>query len=221
LRNLDAPFTTTYSDYLSGALLKTVGAAPLGNTAEICCGRGEAFSLLKDRVSLGVGVDISLNMLHAARRACREPMLLFVQGDATQLPLASESFDTVLFIGGIHHVNARTQLYTEVARILRPGGRALWQEPVDDFLPWRLLRRAVYQASSFLDAETEHPLRRVQTEAQLRQAGLTLQSWQTYGFLGYCLLMNSDVLVFNRALRFVPGIKGALSAILADQCNYA
>jgi hypothetical protein len=35
-----------------------------------------------------------------------------------------------------------------------------------------------------------------------------LTSWKTYGFLGFCLLMNSDVLVFNRLFRFVPGIRG-------------
>ena len=39
------------------------------------------------------------------------------------------------------------------------------------------------------------------------QAGLTLDSWRTYGFLGFCFLMNSDVLVFNRLFRFLPGIR--------------
>ena len=31
--------------------------------------------------------------------------------------------------------------------------------------------------------------------------------WKTYGFLGFCFLMNSDVLVFNRVFRFIPGIR--------------
>jgi hypothetical protein len=31
-----------------------------------------------------------------------------VQGDATRIPLADESVDAVMFLGGIHHVNDRS-----------------------------------------------------------------------------------------------------------------
>jgi len=34
----------------------------------------------------------------------------------------------------------------------------------------------------------------------------------TYGFIGFCLLMNSDVLIFNRLFRFIPGIRGITRA---------
>jgi hypothetical protein len=39
-----------------------------------------------------------------------------------------------------------------------------------------------------------------------------LTSWKTYGFLGFCLLMNSDVLIFNRLFRFIPGIRAITRA---------
>ena len=41
----------------------------------------------------------------------------------------------------------------------------------------------------------------------LSEAGLVCRDWRTYGFLGFCLFMNSDVLVFNRLFRFLPGIR--------------
>jgi SAM-dependent methyltransferase len=145
-----------------------------------------------------VGVDISVPMLESALSAHGRLGRTFVQGDATSLPLRSGAFDSVLMLGGIHHVNDRGRLFSEVARILKPGGKFYFREPVDDFLPWW---------APALDHETEHPLRRVQTEQTLTAAGLHCTHWTTHGFLGFCLFMNSDVLVFNRFLRFVHGIR--------------
>jgi hypothetical protein len=42
----------------------------------------------------------------------------------------------------------------------------------------------------------------------LADSGLECRVWRTHGFLGFCLFMNSDVLVFNRLFRFIPGIRG-------------
>ena len=42
---------------------------------------------------------------------------------------------------------------------------------------------------------------------ELESCELRCESWSTHGFLGFCVFMNSDVLVFNRLFRFVPGIR--------------
>jgi SAM-dependent methyltransferase len=131
----------------------------------------------------------------------------FIQGDATRLPLTSNAFDSVFMLGGVHHVNERERLFSEITRILKPGGRFYFREPVNDFWPWRWLRKFVYNWSPALDAETERPLRRDETVSLLRQSGLRCSHWSTHGFFGFCLFMNSDVLVFNRLLRFLPGIR--------------
>lgn len=208
LENLAYPHTREYTRYLDQALQDEVGRAELGTVAEICCGRGEAFHLLGDRIERGIGVDVSVAMLEAAARESSDAAFSFAQGDATRLPLAGEGFDSVIVLGGIHHVNDRARMFAEIFRILRPGGRFYWREPVSDFLPWRLARGVVYRMSPALDQETEHPLLSRETIPQLEAAGLRLRSWKTYGFLGFCLLMNSDVLVFNRLFRFMPGIRG-------------
>ncbi len=207
LENLRYPHTIEYMAYLDRVFLDAARDADMGVVAEICCGRGEAFHLLRDRIGRGVGVDVSVEMLEAAAREHHGRPIAFLQGDATMLPLADAAFDSVFMLGGIHHVRDRAALFREVARILRPGGRFYWREPVSDFFLWRWLRALIYRVSPLLDADTERPLLYTETEPVLREAGMRLTRWRTYGFAGFCLFMNSDVLVFNRLFRFVPGIR--------------
>lgn len=207
LENLGYPHTQEYSAYLDRALFETLEGCSLDTVAEICCGQADGLALLGDRIRTGVGVDISVNMLAAAAGRPGLSRHLFVQGDATQLPVADASFDTVLMLGGIHHVNDRDKLFGEIARILKPGGCFIFREPVSDFWLWRAIRAMIYRISPHLDHETERPLLWRETAPPLKRAGLELERWRTYGFFGFCLLMNSDVLVFNRLFRFIPGIR--------------
>ena len=207
VENASYPHTEEYTAYLDRVLLDAFQGADLRTVAEICCGHGEAARLLEPRVGRGVGVDISAPMLEVAIRRNAGLPFAFVQGDATSLPLRDGVFDCVVMLGGIHHVNRRQLLFAEVARVLRPGGALIWREPVSDFMVWRWLRAIIYQAAPGLDAETESPLSYHGTVPQLARAGLRLEAWRPCGFLGFCLLMNSDVLVVNRLLRFLPAIR--------------
>lgn len=74
----------------------------------------------------GTAVDASLQMLSEARRRLQVPpaqQWRFVQGDAFQLPLVG-LFDLVYSFRLIRHFgdDDRRRLYTELHRILRPGG---------------------------------------------------------------------------------------------------
>lgn len=208
LENMTYPHSREYIAYLDRALLEQAAAAPMERVLDVCCGSGEGLSLFKDRIQQGVGVDISRAMLEAGRRSLPADRFSFIQADATQLPFRDDCFDTVMTFGGVHHVNNRHGLFSEIQRVLKPGGHFLWREPVNDFLPWRMLRAIIYRLSPSLDEETEHPVRWSDTVPVLDDVGLELVSWRTYGFIGFCLLMNSDILLFNRAFRFVPGIRG-------------
>jgi SAM-dependent methyltransferase len=207
VENLDYPHTQEYMAYLDRQLMDVLPPGSLGTVAELCCGRGEAARLLDQRMSRCVGVDVSASMLEIARKDLPDERFFFLQGDATTLPLIDCSVDNVVILGGIHHVPDRIKLFAEVRRILKPGGSFYFREPLDDFALWRAIRKVIYRISSALDHTAERPLRRAETEFALARAGLDLQTWRTFGFLGFCLLMNSDVLVFNRLFRFVPGIR--------------
>ncbi len=209
--NLEYPHTKEYMAYLDRMLHQVVGENSLGICAEVCCGTGEAFELYHTQISQGVGVDISTAMLHLARQK-HEPHLSFIQGDATNLPLRGDSFDTVIMLGGIHHVPDREQLFKEVYRTLKPGGVFIWREPVSDFWFWKFLRGIIYRVSPMLDHDTEAPLVYEETIPLLEKAGFKSETWDTCGFIGFCLFMNSDVLFFNRFFRFIPGIKAITRA---------
>ncbi len=207
VKNLDYPHTQEYTNYLDQILRKSIANAVLNDVAELACGRGEAFRFLGNQVKSGIGVDVSLKMLEIAQQDLANPNLTFIQADATILPLKSNIFDSVFMLGGIHHIPNRQELFKQVYRILKPGGYFYWREPVDDFFLWRWLRKIIYYLSPALDHTTESPLRYQQTVDTLENVGFQLKLWRTCGFFGFCIFMNSDVLIVNRLFRFLPGIR--------------
>lgn len=206
LENFSYPHTQVYLDYLDGEMEKLFVGDRLGVTAEVCCGPGEGCRLFHDRASLMFGIDISLRVLEHAQAHLGEKCA-FLQGDATHLPLMDGCLDTVMLLGGIHHVNDRLGLFREVHRVLKPGGRVYWREPARDLFLWRWISTVIYKLSPLLDDATERPLRFLETVPPLQEAGLILEAWRTKGFFGFCLFMNSDVLIFPRVFRFIPGIR--------------
>jgi len=210
--NLQYPHTQEYMAYLDRVLCDVAGDESLGVCAEVCCGTGEAFALFEQSIGTGIGVDISSAMLAKARQSFKSPALSFIQGDATRLPLSDDRFDTVVMLGGIHHVPDRKALFEQVFRVLKPGGIFLWREPLDDFWLWRGLRSIVYRFSPMLNHDTERPLTYEETVPVLKDAGFSEVSWRGCGFVGFCLFMNSDVLFVNRAFRFIPGIRAITRA---------
>lgn len=216
IAHLHYPHTIEYAASLDRALLAVVGNGNLGAVAEICCGRGDALHLVGARAERAIGIDISRKMLEAGlAEYAAAPNIVLVQGDATRLPLGGGMFDAVFILGGIHHVSDRDALFSEVFRILKPGGHFFFREPCSDLALWRGLRAIIYRLSSELDHATERPLLERETVPVLQSVGFEVKSYQRHGFVGFCLLMNSDVLIFNRAFRFVPGIR-RLTRFAAD-----
>jgi ubiquinone/menaquinone biosynthesis C-methylase UbiE len=97
------------------------------------CGTGSNSLLLARRGAFVCGVDISHDLLAIARerlnRALTPVQAQFIVASAHDLPLASASFDLVFGIAILHHLDLRL-VSDEVHRVLKPGGRAIFQEPV-------------------------------------------------------------------------------------------
>jgi arsenite methyltransferase len=72
------------------------------------------------------GVDMTPEMLAKARAAAAEMMATnveFVGGEAETLPFEGESFDVVISNGVIDLIPDKDAVFSEIHRVLRPGGR--------------------------------------------------------------------------------------------------
>ena len=103
---------------------------PLGvYVLDLGCGAGLDTLLAARRVGTSgaiVGVDFSMAMLTRARQGVIDAQLAqvqFSQADAEQLPLSNQSID-VAMVNGIFNLNpARGAIFSELARVVKPGGR--------------------------------------------------------------------------------------------------
>ena len=72
------------------------------------------------------GIDITRKMAAKARRSVAEMGLdtvAIVEGSAEQLPFADASFDVVISNGVIDLIPDKDAVFSEIPRVLRPGGR--------------------------------------------------------------------------------------------------
>jgi ubiquinone/menaquinone biosynthesis C-methylase UbiE len=206
--SLDLPHTQEYLKYMDNKFLEFIGKESLGNVAEICCGTGEALKLTSKQYIYAIGIDISNKMLEiAADNFSENQNVLFIHGDALDLPIKNNSLDTVMMFGGIHHVNNRAKLFEEIFRILKPGGNFFYREPASDCFLWKLIRKIIYRFSSGLDHLTERPLTYEETVPLLEETNFINCKYINYTFIGFCIFMNSDILKFNKIFKFFPFIK--------------
>ena len=110
---------------------------PLGATVlDLGCGAGLDSIIAARRVGRTgrvIGIDFSEPMLvraNAAKELVNFPQLSFQHGDAEYLPLPEASIDMAL-VNGIFNLNPkREKILIELARVLRPRGRAYVAELV-------------------------------------------------------------------------------------------
>lgn len=98
----------------------------LGEVLDIASGDGVLAELLAPRVKRLVCLDLSEKIVEAGqKRLASRSNVEFRQGDMHALPLPEASFDTVLLLHALTYAKKPQQVFHEVARVLRPGGRLL------------------------------------------------------------------------------------------------
>jgi len=89
---------------------------------EIGCGTGELTAKLAARSGRVLALDLSEQMLAAARARCANlPNVELVLADALTHPLAPESFDVIASVATLHHIPL-AEIFERVRDSLRPGG---------------------------------------------------------------------------------------------------
>ncbi len=101
---------------------------PGSDALDLCCGTGDLALALRRRIGPDgrvVGADFSEPMLELARRKSGEEKLPveFGWADALELPYGDRSFNTVTVGFGARNLADLERGLSEMARVLRPGGR--------------------------------------------------------------------------------------------------
>jgi SAM-dependent methyltransferase len=158
------------------AILDRLGLTRDDTLLEVGCGGGAFLRRALESGCRAFAVDHSPDMVGTARRvndvAVREGRLDIREADAAHLPFSDESCSCAVSTGVLHFFQDPTAVFSEVRRVLRPGGRFIVftgsgelrgtpaaPEPMASRLHWyedeELLDLA--RRSGFVDARVEKP----------------------------------------------------------------
>jgi SAM-dependent methyltransferase len=91
--------------------------------------------LAEETGASAVGVDINVHGIEAANAAVSRDgassrVSYEVVDAGTQLPFADASFDAIFCNDAINHLSRRAGLFADWYRVLKPGGRLLFTDPI-------------------------------------------------------------------------------------------
>jgi len=112
---------------VSEAVVGMAGISSGQDVTDVACGTGNAALLAAGRGARVVGVDASARLIEVARRRAHTQGVDvdFREGDLLELPLTDGAADLVLSVFGLIFAPDPALALSEVARVLRPGGRVL------------------------------------------------------------------------------------------------
>lgn len=144
---------------LARAVVNEVAAGGPGRVLDVGCGYGIQLRRLHARGCEPWGLDASAALLGYCRRQAAEhgAALVLVLGVAERLPFRAASFDQVICQGSLDHFAQPRAFMSEVARILKPEGRAIIALANFDSLAC-ILARSLYRTKEALNLplRTDH-----------------------------------------------------------------
>jgi arsenite methyltransferase len=158
------------------------GIRPGSRVLDVASGEGSTARLLAGELEARVtGLEYGKGAVRRARELAElvgiGDRVVFVRGDAERLPFASSSFDAVICECSLCLFPAKEAAAAEMARVLRPGGRAAVADVVatfDDLPP--ALRNAAARVACVADARPLADYTRL-----LEDAGLELRRVEAHG----------------------------------------
>ncbi|HEV7395967.1 MAG TPA: asparagine synthase (glutamine-hydrolyzing) [Pyrinomonadaceae bacterium] len=197
----DTIYPLEYSHYLLGDVAgKTV--------LDFGCGAGKSSVLLARRNAKVIAMDISEPIMKVAKERLVKNEIFnsvsFINASAHNIPLADESVDLVFGIAILHHLHLQL-VSREVYRILKKGGRAIFQEPVRNSKVIKLLRGLIpYQA------EDVSPFERPLTDEELSDFGGEFSQYRSKAFTLPYINLAGILPVANKFINPLQRFDGAV-----------
>jgi ubiquinone/menaquinone biosynthesis C-methylase UbiE len=186
-RYLTPPDTTVFPLEYAFHLLGDVRGKTI---LEYGCGDGENTVVLANRGAKIIALDISAELLGITRKrlelnGCGGVELLL--GSAHSLPLPDESVDIIFGMAILHHLDLHSAS-GEVLRVLKRGGRAIFEEPIRN-------SKLVTKVRGLFPQRAEvSPFERPLTDKEIRE------------FAGPCRYEDKTFqLLFSSLASFAPG----------------
>ena len=107
-------------------MLKKIGDSNGAKVLELGCGTGIFTEQLAMRNINITALDISLDLLGSAKN--KQGVSKILAADAESLPFRAGSFDFVVGVSILHHLDIGKSL-REIRRVLKPGGKVILSEP--------------------------------------------------------------------------------------------
>jgi SAM-dependent methyltransferase len=177
------------------ALSSMLDDVPIGRALDAACGTGRHAAELARRGHEVDGFDLTPEMLAIARATV--PTARFVEGDLLAVPFADGSFDLVVCGLALAHVASLSAAVSELARVLAPGGRAIFSvlHPFLAALGWHAPFQDISGRRGFV---REHDHTHGDYLTAVRDAGLALEQ------LAEPRLQDAHVAAKRRAMRAIP-----------------
>jgi SAM-dependent methyltransferase len=163
-RYANPPHDTVYALEYALHLLGDVSGQ---RVLDLGCGDGQFTTLVASHGATIVGLDISLDLLAIARSRLNadgyDERVSELCGSAHAIPLPDASVDVVFGMAILHHLDLSLTA-REVHRVLRPGGRAIFKEPMRDSRVLAALRALIPYRHPDV-SPYERPLRQSEVDA--------------------------------------------------------
>jgi SAM-dependent methyltransferase len=111
-------------------ILSTFGDLYQKRLLDVACGTGHIAGQAGERGALSEGIDFAATMI--AKAKSNYPRVIFLEGNAEELPYAAEQFDAVSCGFGLLHLENPDRAIRDAWRVLKPGGRytfTVWCSP--------------------------------------------------------------------------------------------
>jgi ubiquinone/menaquinone biosynthesis C-methylase UbiE len=167
------------------------------------CGLGDNSVLLADRGAKVIGVDISPDLLELAEKRLAAhnftDLAEFRVGSAHELPLEDESVDVVFGMAILHHLDLDLSS-NEVYRVLKKGGRAIFQEPVRNSKFIKFVRNLIPYESPDIS-----PFERPLTDTELEKYAEKFSKYRSRAFnlpfVNLIEVLNLSEKVYHSAIK--------------------
>lgn len=119
-------FPSVFYQAIHVRLLEYVSLPEKSEVLDLGCGTGQLLNRLAAKYPnlRGTGLDLSAQMISQARqRNSHHPRLIYIKGNAAELPFADMQFDAVFNTLSFLHYPLPEQVFQEVSRVLHPNGK--------------------------------------------------------------------------------------------------